>query len=243
MLGLGHHGAVAPRHLPAAGDAAGVLEVGRGEDADDAGHGRGGLGVDPIDPRVRRVRAQEVHVGLPAHVDVVGVAARAGQEPRVLAPADGRADARAVVDLVSRHVAPPPGPRPLVSRKPRGSPSVPGPSAPPALAPRACPRPERRPRPGPEPGPRPCCRAAPQPSHGARSGFPAGPCRWRSGRSPPRPPRHPPAAAERLHALQRRVEVGDGEVGQASALRVPVMQAHGRAARLEPALGLPLPWP
>ena len=50
-------------------------------------------GVERADPAVRHVRAQEVHVGLPGPVEVVGVAALAGQEAHVLAALGGCADA------------------------------------------------------------------------------------------------------------------------------------------------------
>ncbi len=81
--------------LPAAGQAADLVgrHVGAGEDGDHAGRLRRGFGVHALDQRVGVRRAQEPRVGLARQVDVVGVAAAAGQEPFVLDPLDGGADA------------------------------------------------------------------------------------------------------------------------------------------------------
>ena len=73
--------------------AAGVLEVVAGEDAEHARHRRRRGGVEPGDPAVRHVRAQEVDIGLAGAVEVVGEAALAGQEAHVLAALERRADA------------------------------------------------------------------------------------------------------------------------------------------------------
>ncbi len=88
-----HDLAEAVGHLPAAGDAADVLEVLAGEDADHARHSLRGARVDAPDRSVRDVRAQEMHVRLSGPVDVVGVPALAGQEPNVLASPGAGADA------------------------------------------------------------------------------------------------------------------------------------------------------
>src|SRR3546814_16784196 len=48
--------------------------------------------VDAVDPGVRMAAAQNVGVGLPRTVDVVGVIAATGQEPLVLDALHGRAD-------------------------------------------------------------------------------------------------------------------------------------------------------
>ena len=48
-------------------------------------HAAGGVRVDAVDGSMRNVRAQEIHMGLPMYVDVVGVIAFAGQKAHVFA--------------------------------------------------------------------------------------------------------------------------------------------------------------
>ena len=103
VLRLLHRVAGAVVDLPAAGDAAGGGEVLGGEDLEDAGHRRRGAGVDRADAAVRHVRADEGDVGLAVAVEVVGVAALAGEEAHVLAALHAGADPE-----VLRHVVRPP---------------------------------------------------------------------------------------------------------------------------------------
>jgi hypothetical protein len=92
---LDHRGAVLAVELPAAGDAAeaGFGDVFTGEDGDHARHGAGFGGVDRFQGAVRDVRAFEDGVGLTGAVDVVGVAAVAGEEAVVFGALGGIADA------------------------------------------------------------------------------------------------------------------------------------------------------
>ena len=66
-----------PGGLPGARERVQVLEVLAGEDADDAGRGRGARGVDPADARVRVRRAQDRDVG-----HVRAASGRRGTAPR-----------------------------------------------------------------------------------------------------------------------------------------------------------------
>jgi hypothetical protein len=92
MLRLEHRLAEAVGDLPAAGHTADGGEVLGGEDLQHTGHrGRPG-GVESGDPAVRHVRAQEDGMGLARPVQVVGVAAAAGQEAYILAALQRRAD-------------------------------------------------------------------------------------------------------------------------------------------------------
>ncbi len=94
---LRHGRAVLVVNLPAAGEAADTVRghVRAGQNGDYP-IGFFGLGrVDPVDGGVGMRRAQNPGMALPGTVDVVGVVAVAGQEPLILDPLDGRADARA----------------------------------------------------------------------------------------------------------------------------------------------------
>ncbi len=90
------HGRAVPRlDQPAAGQAADLVggHVGAGEDAGDPRGLPRRRGVDAADARVRVRRAQDVGVELVGPVDVVGVAAVAGDEAPVLLAPEARADA------------------------------------------------------------------------------------------------------------------------------------------------------
>ena len=105
--------AVAADRRPGAGQASGVAEIVAGEHPEHPGHRRRLRGVEPGDPPVRHVRAQEVHVGLPGAVDVVGVPALAGQEANVLAALQRRADPVILGhDVLPAPIPPRPGPAP-----------------------------------------------------------------------------------------------------------------------------------
>ena len=69
-----------------------VRDVGADEDRDHARHRLGGARVDRADVGVRVRAAQDGHVGHRLELDVVEVAAFAGDEARVLGPLDGLAD-------------------------------------------------------------------------------------------------------------------------------------------------------
>mmetsp|Transcript_18883 Transcript_18883/g.27601 ORF Transcript_18883/g.27601 Transcript_18883/m.27601 type:complete len:123 (-) Transcript_18883:568-936(-) len=88
-----HDFAVFVGNLPATGDAADAFKIGAGEHPDHAGHGGCCGCVDGVDPPMGHIRAQEVHIGLPAQIDIVGVIAVSCQEPDVLAPFWTGADA------------------------------------------------------------------------------------------------------------------------------------------------------
>ena len=98
--GLLHHLAEPVGDLPAAGDPADPLEIGPGKDTQHTGHARGRRRVHEGQPPMRHVRPQEMHIGLTAQIDVVGIIPRAGQKPHVLAPLAAGADAS-----VLRHVS------------------------------------------------------------------------------------------------------------------------------------------
>ena len=66
---------------------AGVDDVGAGQHRQHAGRGFGGGGVDRFDNGMRAVGAAEGGIGLAVEIPVIGIAARAGNEPMVLAAA------------------------------------------------------------------------------------------------------------------------------------------------------------
>src|SRR3546814_1613752 len=90
MLRLGQRWLGIGVHRPAAWQRA-DLKLLAGEHRQHAGGG-GCRRVDAVDPGVRMAAAQNVGVGLPRTVDVVGVIAATGQEPLVLDALHGRAD-------------------------------------------------------------------------------------------------------------------------------------------------------
>jgi hypothetical protein len=61
-------------------------DVGMGQHREDSGQGAGGGGVDRADQRVRVRRAHHHGTGLARQVDVVAVAAVAGQQAQILPP-------------------------------------------------------------------------------------------------------------------------------------------------------------
>jgi hypothetical protein len=65
------------------GDAVG-LEIGAGEDGEDAGPGQGGGRVDRLDAGMRVGRAQDGRVGLPGKIDVIEIATAAGEQSQIL---------------------------------------------------------------------------------------------------------------------------------------------------------------
>ena len=92
VLGLLHRRAVDAVDQPAAGQAAHVLEVLAGVDAQHAGRGLGRSGVHAREPGVGIRRADEDAVGLLRQRDVVGVLAATGEEARVFAARHRLAD-------------------------------------------------------------------------------------------------------------------------------------------------------
>ena len=87
-----------------------VLGVRAGENGDHPRSRQRAADVDVDNAGVRVRRPDDVGVGLPGEVDVVGEPALAGDEPRVLAAADGLAEAlRGLVSAVIEegHVRPP----------------------------------------------------------------------------------------------------------------------------------------
>ena len=81
------HGlAVFVGHLPAAGHPAHFGEIRAGENLQHAGHVFGGRGIDPGQPPMGHIRAQEKHMGLAAQVDVIGIAPRPGEKAHILPP-------------------------------------------------------------------------------------------------------------------------------------------------------------
>ena len=91
---------------PPAGQAIGqrvVGDVGAGEDGHHAGHRGRGRGVDGQDPGVGVWAAQDRQVGHARHLDVVEIAALAGDEALVLPPLE-----RSAHDLLGRHGVVPP---------------------------------------------------------------------------------------------------------------------------------------
>ena len=93
-----HDFAMLVRHLPTAGQTAHTFKILAGEDAHHTRHAFGGAGVDVVDPAMRHVGAQEVHIGLAMYVDVVGIIAGAGQKADVFAPLRACANA-----MILRH--------------------------------------------------------------------------------------------------------------------------------------------
>ena len=89
-----HRRAVLVVNHPAADQPADLVggEVVAGEDPQHTRHRSSGLGVDLFQRGVGMRRAQEIGVGLARPVDVVGVAALAGDEAVVFLAADGSAD-------------------------------------------------------------------------------------------------------------------------------------------------------
>ena len=102
--GLLHRLAMAVGDLPAAGQPADTLEILAGEDADHPGHGFGGGSVDPFDTAMRHLTAQEIHMRLTAQVDVIGIAAIAGEKADILAARGGGADAPVAGASILGHV-------------------------------------------------------------------------------------------------------------------------------------------
>jgi hypothetical protein len=92
VLGLLHRRTIEAVDQPAAGQAADGLEVLAGEDAQHAGRGGGGRGVQAFDAGVGIRAAQKVGMGLALQRDVVGVLALAGEEAAVFTAFDRLAD-------------------------------------------------------------------------------------------------------------------------------------------------------
>jgi hypothetical protein len=69
-----------------------ALELGGGDDRDDAVEPASGLDVDSLKARVRDARAHEDAVRHPGQADVVDVAAAAAEDAVVLDAPDARAD-------------------------------------------------------------------------------------------------------------------------------------------------------
>ena len=99
MPRLLHHFAKTVRHLPATGQTAHTLEILASKNPQDPRHGLGCAGIHLVQPPVRHIRAQEIHIGLPAQIDVIGVIAVSGQKPDILAPLGAGANAS-----VFRHI-------------------------------------------------------------------------------------------------------------------------------------------
>ncbi len=99
MSRLLHHLAKPVGDLPAAGQAAHTFEILAGKNPQDPRHGLGCAGIHLVQPPVRHIRTQEMHIGLPAQIDVIGVIAVSGQKPDILAPLGAGANAS-----VFRHV-------------------------------------------------------------------------------------------------------------------------------------------
>ena len=68
-------------------------KIGRGQDREHARHGLGGGGVDAADDAMRVAAAHHHRIGLARPVDVVGVAALAAHQRRILGAQHGLADA------------------------------------------------------------------------------------------------------------------------------------------------------
>jgi len=81
-----HRFAMLISDLPAAGNAANAFKIGASENPHHAGHRRSRSGINGIDPRMRHIRAQEMHIGLTVQINIIGVIAGSRQEPDVLAP-------------------------------------------------------------------------------------------------------------------------------------------------------------
>ena len=98
-----HRFAETVSHQPATGQPADAFEILPGKDAHHARHLFCRGSVDTVDPPMRHVRAQEMDIGLPVNVDVVGVVSCSGQEPQVFAPLGAGADT-----MIFRHIRSPP---------------------------------------------------------------------------------------------------------------------------------------
>ncbi len=93
VLWLLHHFAVFVCYLPAAGNTAHLGEIRTGENMHHAGHVGRRAGVYAVQYPMGHIRAQEMHISLPTHIDVVCIISVSGQKPDVLAPFGTGADA------------------------------------------------------------------------------------------------------------------------------------------------------
>ena len=86
VRGFLHRLAMAVGDLPPARDRPDPFEIGSGENAHHTGHGVCRRSINPVDLRMRHIRAQEMHIGLAVNVDVVRIASASCQKPHVFAP-------------------------------------------------------------------------------------------------------------------------------------------------------------
>ena len=100
-----HRRAVLVVDHPAADQTADLVggEIVSGEDAEHARHAGSGFRVDRLDLRMRMRRAQEIGMGLARPVDVVGIAALAGDETVIFLAADCGADSGGGHGVPSSH--------------------------------------------------------------------------------------------------------------------------------------------
>ena len=97
-FGFFHRLATARLNKPTRRIAAHCRKISASHDGQNAGHCRRIGGVNSVDHAMSDVRAQKIRIGLPAQIDVGGVAAFAGQKPDVFAAHNTGADA-----IVFRH--------------------------------------------------------------------------------------------------------------------------------------------
>ncbi len=102
MSGLVHRIAMFVRYLPATGHTADFCKILTSENLHHTGHPSRGRGINLCQRTMGHIRAQKMHIGLPPHVDVIGILPISGQKPNVFAPL-----AAGTNSAILRHVIPP----------------------------------------------------------------------------------------------------------------------------------------